>query len=303
MNIIFYNHFHNGDIHLSRTFIEKISYYLLNNRLHSNFFYSHRNSQKLLRDLTPLVSSDNIFFKIAHQYKLFEDKDNAYFINTWYASNYNKYMNNYGITFDTLYDLFDDLTKTLWKFSLADVDSNPVNFFPKINYDRFEINSAKQFLSNIKQKKVFIQNGLALSGQSNNFNFTNIIANLSKKFPDLYFVISDNDSNLPFLYNAEFSSKIINIKDNDLNENAYISSMCDVIIGRASGSFTFAFNQDNLFNRETQYICFSNLIPKKQFWLGDKFHDIIDYKAKILNSNTASEIEAEQIITKVLEKL
>jgi hypothetical protein len=71
-----------------------------------------------------------------------------------------------------------------------------------------------------------------------------------------------------------------------------------MIIGRASGVFSFTLTQDNLFNSCKKYLCFSNLTPKKdnKFWLGDKFIDKINYKSSILTTNESNLNKVEAII-------
>ncbi|MFA6201505.1 MAG: hypothetical protein WC679_13980, partial [Bacteroidales bacterium] len=130
-NIVFYNHFHNGDLHLSRTFVQRIIDTISKQDANIKFFYAHRNNASLLSDIPKLTYSNNFFNNIKSE-KLgdFIIGDTLY-INTWYASNNYLYMNNYGITFDCLYTLFDDVCKRQFSFSLADIDSVPQNFFPK----------------------------------------------------------------------------------------------------------------------------------------------------------------------------
>ncbi|MFA6201471.1 MAG: hypothetical protein WC679_13810, partial [Bacteroidales bacterium] len=98
-----------------------------------------------------------------------------------------------------------------------------------------------------------------------------------------------------------FSSDII--KKNgvfDLNENAFLSTFCDTIIGPASGVFTFSMIQDNFFNRKNNMIGLCNLTPNKpgKFWLHKLFEDKINYSANVIIDNG----DNERYITDMLKQ-
>jgi hypothetical protein len=60
--------------------------------------------------------------------------------------------------------------------------------------------------------------------------------------------------------NIKYTKDIINIRDNDLNEISYISTFCDIIIGRGSGPYCFSTIKSNLLNKNKIFIGFTNLI-------------------------------------------
>ena len=209
------------------------------------------------------------------------------FFNTWYAQQQFKYMNRYGITFDTLYSAFDDSCKSLWNFSLSDISDNPSDFFPIIDYSKFEIGTTSEWSKNYTGKKVLVENGLAQSDQAHNFPMTPIIIKMAQKHPDITFILTATDG-IALPSNVFYSDNIIkkNIRS-DLNEISYLSSHCDMIVGRSSGAFTFTLTQQNLFQRNIKIISFSNLVPNKnnKYWLGDLLQDKINYSSTILVSN------------------
>jgi hypothetical protein len=206
-------------------------------------------------------------------------------------------MNRYGISMDALYAAFDDTCKSLWGFSLDSISTDPSVFFPMIDYDKFQIGGARAWLYSHPGKKIFVSNGAILSDQAHNFPLTPIIANLAQKHTDKIFILSNHDGH-PGSANIIHSDDIIKKRGNDLNENSFISSHCDVIIGKASGSFTFAVTQDNLFNREVKFLAFCNLEPvhPNKFWANELLRDKINYRCQFIINNTSDPIVAHSII-------
>ena len=294
-NIVFYNHFHNGDIHVSREFVRRLSDAFRNRFPDVNISYSHRNNGNCIADI-PGLGYNQVPINWNEHEGTFVRGDTI-FINTWYAQRHFHYMNTYGITFDCLYVMFDEMCKNHFNFTLAELEPNPEKWFPKIDFSKYEISAAKNFLDNKPGKKVLVANGNALSGQADNFPMIPIITNLAAMHPDMTFILTNNESSLP-LPNMIYSSSIIQKNTFDLNENGFVSSYCDVIIGRASGAYTFSFVQENLFERPKRHICFSNLIPSKEntFWLSDMFRDRVKYTSKIIVSNVSAAPAVQNLI-------
>jgi hypothetical protein len=283
--ITFFNCFHNGDIHASRSFIR-----LIINKVHQQdpsvtFFYAHKNAANLLDDIENLKYDPHAIRNVINEHANLFMAGGSLFINTWYAQRHYKYMNRHGITLDSLYIALDETCKNVWGFSLADISQDPTVFFPSIDYSKFEIKHAKEWLTSHPGKKIFISNGYALSGQSHNFPITPLVITLAKKHTDKIFILSNQEENAN-LPNVFQSSHIIQKNGCDLNENAFLSERCDTIIGRASGAFAFAETQNN-FQRNCKILCFSNLIPPPggKFWLSDLLKEKITYTATITVTN------------------
>lgn len=296
MSYIFYNHFHNGDIHVSRSFIRKILPFLNGDK-----YFAHRNDSCLLNDIENL-KYDSACLNMIDIHHLILQKDDSKYINTWYAANSYKYFNKHGITFDCLYALYDDVCKELLNCSLSEICEDPYELFPEIYYSKFYIENINKWIAN-DRKKIFISNGNSLSGQSHNFPITGAIIRLAKRHKEIDWILANKEENCENLHleNLFYSKDIIKKQTgSDLNENAYLSTFCDIIIGRASGAFTYCFNKDNLFNRDCKMLVFSNLTNKK-FWLGSNFESIVDYKAKIINSDY--NFETADLINKIEEVL
>jgi hypothetical protein len=290
-HIVFFNHFHNGDIHASRGLIRQIM-----NKVHQqdpgvSFYCTHKNSPNLLADIPSLTFDANLLVNLKTAHENLTVSGSAIYINTWYAQQNYKYMNRYGISMDTLYAALNDSCQAIWGFSLSDISQDPTVFFPTIDYSKFHISEAQSWLYSHPTTKIFVENGNALSGQATNFSMTSVIIKLAQKYQDKIFILSNPEGSINLPPNIVYSSNIIRKPGgSDLNENSFLSSHCDMIIGRASGPFAFTLTQDNLFKRNTKFVCFSNIVPvaPNKFWTSELLRDKINYSADIVAVDEAN---------------
>jgi hypothetical protein len=282
--IIFFNHYHNGDIHLSRSFVRKIIDYLKRDNI--EFSYSHKNNSSILCDIPNLIYDPNAIHNIDHNLS-YKKIDDILYINTWYGQQHNHNLNKYGITFDTLYTNFDNICNNTLGLSLSSISNDLISFFPTIDYEQFFINRAIDWLKQHQSKKVFIANGHALSWQAHNFHLTPIIIDIANRHKNKIFILSNIEGNYILPSNVIYSSDIIQKEAFDLNENSFVASHCDVIIGRASGAFSFSMTKSNLFEKNIKFLCLSNLpsIANNKFWLDKLFHNKINYSSQFIISN------------------
>ena len=297
-NIVFYNHFHNGDIHVSREFVRRLSEAFKYRFPDVNVSYSHKNNPNCIADIPDL--GYNIIPLNWHEHEGVFVRGDTMFINTWYAQRRFHYMNTYGITFDCLYVMFDEVCKNYFNFTLSEIEPDPTKWFPKIDFSKYQIDQARNFLENRPGMKVLIANGAALSGQADNFPLLPIVVSLASKHQDKLFILTNHEPhfNQAQFSNIMYSSSIIGKNGFDLNENGFVSTYCDVIVGRASGAYTFSYIQENLFGKPKKHVCLSNMIPAKEntFWLGDKFRDAVHYTSKITVSNVSAHHAVESLI-------
>jgi hypothetical protein len=285
--IVFFNCFHNGDVHVSRGLVRQVMAKV--NQIDSSisFSYAHRNPANLLADIPELTFEPILLNHIGSEHSNLNRHGNMIFFNTWYAQQNHKYMNRYGVTFDALYAAFDDSCKNLWGFSLSDISEDPSNFFPIIDYSKFEIENSSEWLKNNPGKKILVENGLAHSDQAHNFPMTPIIVKLAQNHPEITFILTTVES-ITLPNNVIYSDNIIKKSvRSDLNEISFLSSRCDMVIGRASGVFSFTLTQENLFQRKIKYLCFSNLVPSRsdKFWMNDLLSDKVNYNSSIITTN------------------
>lgn len=286
MRITFFNPYHNGDVNVSRGFVRKI----MERAPEHTYKYSHKNPANLLADIPNLAYDPIGINSVPNDSVGIFVKDDTTFINTWYCQQNFKFYHKYKITFDSLYCCFDENCKKVFGFSLSDISKEPKDFYPTIDYTKFEIGNAKKWLGGNTDKKVLIENGQVLSGQAHDFNMTQVIANVARNHKDTTFILS-NHGNVGLPNNCIYADKIIqkNMKS-DLNEISFLSTHCDVIIGKASGVFSFCLTQQNLFERQAKYLCFSKwpAIAENKFWLHNLMKDRIEYSSKILVSGEAN---------------
>jgi hypothetical protein len=248
------------------------------------FFYSHGNNECLLFDIPRLGFDHNSINNVKDSDGVVRVGDTTY-INTWYGQQNHRYLKQYGITFDSLYTAFDDTCKNVFGFTLDSVGS-PADFFPTIDYEKFEIGNVKNWIANNNNvKKILVDNGNVLSNQSVNFSFANIIMSLAIKHKNKIFILSQKENKV-MPDNVFYTADIVGKSGNDLNEISYLSKFCDVIVGRAGGVFTFSLTKENMFERVCKYVCFSNLVPiSGKIWVGSLLKDRINYSAKTITMN------------------
>lgn len=289
MHVVFFNFYHNGDLHASRGLVRATMKKLGSEH---TFSYWHRNDPSLLLDIeglqhATLIGNDRFTGLNEHSNNIrsgIPNETETVYINTWYNNQHGKYMNRYGITFDSLYASFDDSCKQLFGFSLNDISSDVRDFFPTIDYSKFDIGATQEWLRSNPGTKILIENGNALSNQSYNFDFTPIIADLAKKYPDKLFILSKRE-NIQ-LRNVFYTGDITRKNGCDLNEISYLGTFCDTIIGKASGVFTFTLTRQNLFERDVKYICLTNLVTSSgKYWIGDQLKNRVSYKSKFVVAN------------------
>jgi len=263
--INFYNFNHNGDIHVSRTFIKDI----IKKIPYERYTYYHFNSNRLLLDLPIHIfdiyktPNSNITTSTIHTTHFFKNED--IFINTWYVSNNDNFI-KYGCTLQSLYENFKIVYKDL-KIEIEDIEY----YIPDINFEKYYIQNIKNYFENCKfNKKIYISNGYVLSGQANNYNMDYIIDDLSTKFKDYLFIISNNTKIKKD--NIIESKEIIQLNDNDLNENAYLSTYCDVIFGRLSGTHSFSINKANFITENKQIFVVDTSLKEYDFGISNFIH-------------------------------
>ena len=231
--IHFFNGFHNGDVHVSREFVK----WIIKNVPAEEYVYSHNYSHKLIMDVDGLIFDNEIPLPKEDGWRI---HNGTLYINTWFRTIVSIH-NKYECSLQCLFHMFSESLAWLGIELPQDIEM----FVPQIDYDRYEIGTAKKFMAKVEPfKKVFICNGNVLSGQSDNFDFNPIMYNLANKFKDTLFFLA-NGNNEVRLQNVAYTKDIIRVNENDLNENAYIAKFCPLIVGRASGPHAFCWNTDN----------------------------------------------------------
>jgi hypothetical protein len=296
--IVFFNYFHNGDIHVSRGMVRQIM-----NKVHQidpsvQFAYAHKMSTDLLSDIPGLQFDGSGLSVVNNEHANLHKVGDTTYINTWYGQQHFKYMNRYAVSIDSIYAALSDSCKDTFGFSFDDISTDLTTFFPVIDYTKLNVAPVQSWLSRHPGTKILIENGSALSGQATNFDMKPIIIQLSGKYPDKNFILTSRHDYIT-RPNVFYSSDITQRgQRTDLNEISFLSTQCDMIIGRASGVWSFTLTQENLFKRNIKYLCFSNLVPKKEgkFWLNELFEDKVNYSSTIITTNESNTDKVREII-------
>ena len=248
MKIVFYNHYHNGDIHYSREFIKDIMNKFKSKEYSYYFNLEHVADKDIIKDINiKIINTLPYFISEKEPLKVI---DNTIYINTWVGQKDYEYVHNYGINLKANYQIYKDIYKQL-NIKLEDVDF----YIPTINYSYFDVSKINKFLKD-KEKtiKVLISNGITRSAQCENFDWNDAINEFSSIYKDVVFILTDSKNRID-KKNIFYTSDIIN-KKFDLNEISYLSMSCDLIIGRASGPYAFSQTKETLLDSKKNFICF-----------------------------------------------
>lgn len=256
--IVFYNACNNGDLHVSR---EIVRYTIRVAREHGikEFAYCHRNAPEILRDIEGLEhwTPDRLPIDQCNVVRELRDDGKTWALNTWYAASPVWGINGggFGMTLNTLIALFKAHFE---KMGLPWTNPPVETFIPRMKWEKFYIESAIKFLAldhcTTWKKNVLFCNGSAMSGQAKlNDVATNVLLErLVLGHPDVLFFYTSPQAvtkDVLLADNAIATDAVIGTPPwgrCDLNENAFLGSRCDVIIGRASGPYSFCLNTDVL---------------------------------------------------------
>lgn len=274
--IVFYSNVHMGDLHLSRPYVK----WFVDSFPFVKISYSHNYDKSIFSDIKNLnIASDEIWQSLPRQGDIFHSEDYSFVaFNTWaYAGDVRM-----GCNYFSLHNIFSRYLELL-----KQIDERFINFklpkylIPKIEYDRnspYILNVENWFKNKQNDKKIFVSNNFVESNQAHNFNMSELISEWASNHLNCDFYISNKIDPLVQLDNVYYNTDIINKNGTDMIEQSYISTFCDIIIGRNSGPFSFAEVEENL-NKKWITMSF-NSIPQDAFnWFnlfpneGEYFHE------------------------------
>ena len=296
MKIAFYNAYHNGDIHVSRQFVK----YVIEHVPAESYTYFHRNSERLLLDIPELTARPFGECQGFDGNSRSQNVDGTIVLNTWYVVSPVFPQNSCNL--NSLYHLFKDHFAQHFTYQLTEPSQY---FIPTIDFHYYSTDSCRRYLDSCVdyRLKVLVCNDDPKSGQSNvsGAKLTEAVRAVAAKHSDVLFLFTKKqalqESRQP-LFNVCYTPDIIGLPAyvTNLNENAYVSTRCDVVIGLASGAYTFSYIQDNLLNPDKTMVCFTTE-ERIGRWV-DKI------KANIISSPCFEAKEVEALIDNVIaEKL
>ncbi len=234
-NVIFYNHFGNGDIFESREFVKEY----MEKIPADNYYYAHGKPKKILADMPELQFTEvTDVMDAMHAATITDD---VMYINTWIGRDGKFVLPGIGCVVESLYYMHNEILGAL---GLELLKKEIIEYIPSIDYSYYQTDTIDAFCQKYDNRKVLISNGPVHSNQANNFDFTEPIKMLAKSFPNIMFLVTSLTDIV--MDNVFFTSDIIRAKNGfDLNEISYLSLFCDTHIGRNSGPHVFAQVREN----------------------------------------------------------
>lgn len=269
INIVFYNHYHNGDLFYTKPFIKDIIDQLGDKY---NYGYAHFNGEWVLRDLQ-IPQGAFQHDTISDQATCFMTPTGTFLVNTWIGT-YFKIIPNGVCSWIYYHKIFTEIIKNLNNALKTDILIKPLTeYYPYIDYSFYECSNVDDFVKTEKRKKILFSNGPGHSNQLNayNGNMSDIILPLAKNNPDKMFIITyPFDHDQP---NVISTGQINRLNRKDLNEIGYLSRFCDAVIGRDSGPFCFTHTKENMMNPNKKFISFGG-DPKITCFFDEAYHHL-----------------------------
>jgi len=270
--IYFYNTFHNGDVHYSRTFVRDImtkignldyrNYlggYISGSDYVNDYCYLHNNNPQILKDF-PTLKHDNSFsqfdnwqlvskYPISYYDQIIYNNDNLY-INTWVGqqnwitrNGVDRNRNDRYCSLYSHYELYEDI------FYKLGIPIEKIDYYlPVIDFNLIEKDNIDNFISKSNfDLKILIVNNFPLTMRIQ-IDMNHVADYLSDKYPNILFILTKKSEIIKD--NIAYTNDIIKL-DCDLNEISYLSTFCDIIVGRPSGPFTFCVIKDNFIKNKT----------------------------------------------------
>lgn len=314
--IVFFNHFHRGDLFTSKEFVRQIMEEL--SPLGINFDYWHYNHPKILFDVFRPITDLNYQM---HQALGALDKNVPIYgapdkglliINTWVGAYPDIFHEEQGVNMRSLYRIWEHIFKEVKKF--LDLPAHVLNmhsiddYVPRINWDQGGIPVLAD-ISLLESPSVLFCNGEPMSNQSFRGNMKDIIEEMALKYSHVVFYCTEDiNSNLENIHYTDHA--IVNGKEEQenppfwtnghkhclLNEIAWLGMQGDLIIGKNSGPFVFCENRDAYDKEDLSFISFGK---------GEKESMSFNVKKKCLYQYVTdhSEENIKKIIREEMERI
>lgn len=249
MNIIFYNSNHNGDIFMSKGFVQDI----MNKTKYEMYTYIQPNSPRLLIDIPNLFHSIQVPDTDYYFQKeiIYQDNDNI-MINTWFNPNHENYYKYGGCTFLTLYHNF----RVVYDFLGLEMES-PIYYLPDY-YPQYLLTDGIDKFFKENENVWLVCNSIPRSGQSDldtEDKWNHLIYQYLVQFPDIKIIHSHPVSfTAPNLFYGKDIIKLSlpHIHNCDLPEYSYLSRFCNKIIHNESSQGVFTYTKYN-HNRKSNW--------------------------------------------------
>jgi hypothetical protein len=255
MKIRFFNHWHTGDVFHAKGYVQDLRRQLPD----VEFWYMHPNHAKLMKDVAEYETVANIQPEIEQTVRGRFIGDTAD-INTWigaYGWDVMPRGEEHG-NWPSIHRMFTSIYHILADNGIpVSIDaSNPLAYVPTTDFSVYDIAKGNKFLDETEgMPRMLLCNGVVRSQQSKLDDLKESVITLAKEFPDRAFICTSKFETK--LANIYFTDDIFGLT-NDVNEIAYLSTHCDVIVGKNSGPYMYTHIQDNFFSPETTFVSLSH---------------------------------------------
>ena len=291
MKIIFFNHYHKGDLFTCKKFVQQIKDCLPENE----YEYWHFNHPKTVLDVdVPLTNTPH---QLKDKVRFYKDGD-VVAVNTWIGAWEEIFAKYDGANMKSIYFSW----KEIFKFFSLELDDRIENYIPEVNYNVFNISHINEYVKDNKKKKILVCNGIPMSNQSFSDDMGTIINLFASDNPQVDFICTKKvKTNLSNVLNTDDIIKDTEIFSGykpfwndralntcDLNEISYLSTFCDAVVGKNSGPFTFCSTKNNLFDPKKIFMWFSHNDTENLIYgtnASCKYKQSTDYSEKNIINN------------------
>lgn len=250
-NVIFFNHWRNGDSFINREYIKDVIRHFKG----ASLLYAHNNHPNVLLDLpviqVPVTALPEGIFDYTPAAYASDPK--TLFVNGWIGCHKGGHLpHNRHANFDLLYkawgSIFNDFGIPLRSWE---------EYHPTVDYNVFDLTEADAYIQRIGDAPlVLFCNGQAMSGQSNMGNFASVLLRLAQQFPEHEFLATAKIGiEAP---NITYTDDIFSSDVGNLHHIAYLSKRAKLIVGKNSGPFSFSHIKENMNDPTKTFVCFGH---------------------------------------------
>ena len=252
-NIVFFNHWHYGDLFSTRGWVADIKRQLPE----SNFYYAHKKNPRAIIDLVDTLDEENnrMVLDGIDQWKRFGVDEDTILINTWVGSYMGLWANTHPSYISHQRIIGECYNNLRQQFGIDLKLSDDVwDYVPEIDYSVYNTAAVDNNTELVGNVYLFCNSAVA-SKQSSMDNMKSIIE-----------YVAENHKNDTIVATEKFETKLDNIlftsdifSDTcDLCDISYLSTKVNLVVGKNSGPFTYANTKQNLLDKNKVFVNFSH---------------------------------------------
>ena len=249
--ILYYNHYHNGDIFINRTYVNHLSAQYNPKKV----YYAHRNHESISRDLCHELVPSAILENInpLNQFLITQDEQ-ILAVNTWVGAYASKYLT---YTQHANFVILERIWREIFGRLGLELRGSYFDYLPRLKKHNFQTDFISRLsITNGFTKSILVCNNQVKSRQSNFTDLDDLTLRLANRFPTTIFFITQKICDRP--PNVVEIADIIGTSTGNLCEISIASGFIDIIIGRNSGAFTFCHTHENVSDPNKIFVDLSN---------------------------------------------